>query len=188
MKKTNLSIFGLGMFLLAGLSSCKKDSDLVTVPPPVANEPELITTLQLHFTEVGMPSNTFTYEYSDVDGTGGNPPVADTIILDTNTSYTVTIDVLNESESPVDTLTSEIEAEKDDHLFCFDVMSGDLTITRTDVDNNTLEVGLSSSWVAGPTVGLGHMHVTLKHQPGVKDGSCTPGETDIEAHFEIKLQ
>jgi len=177
MKKSNLKFF-IGLTLLAGLASCKRDDDLVDVPPPITNGAEVITTLQLHFTEVGMPTNTFTYEYSDIDGVGGNPPIADTISLEINKTYTVTIDVLNESESPADTLTGEID----------DVISGDLMVDRTDLDNNNLEVGLASDWTVGPTAGSGHMDITLKHQPEIKDGSCTPGETDIEAHFEIKLQ
>ncbi len=188
MKNTNLKFYALGLVVAVSVSSCKKDDDLADVPPPVANEAEVITTLQLHFTEVGMPSNTFTYQYADVDGVGGNPPVADTIALEINKTYNVTIDVLNESETPTDTLTGEINDEKDDHLFCFDVHSGDLTVSRTDMDNNSYEIGLTSDWVVGSTAGLGEIHVTLKHQPGIKDGSCTPGETDIDAHFELKLQ
>ncbi len=186
MTKVNLCLFSLAM--AAGLSSCNRDDELVSVPPAVANETELITTMQVHFTEVGMPSNTFTYEYSDVDGFGGNPPVADTIILDINKTYNVTIDVLNESETPTDTLTGEIDDEKNDHLFCFEVHGVGLTINRTDMDGNGLEVGLASDWMTGTTAGDGHMHITLKHQPGVKDGTCAPGETDIEADFEVKLQ
>lgn len=185
MKKKLASI---GLLTALFIVSCNKDDQLVDVPPVSENEQELITTLQLHFTEVGMPSNTFTYEYSDVDGAGGNPPVADVIVLDASKTYNVTIDVLNESETPTDTLTGEIQQEMDDHLFCFEIMSGDLTVTRTDMDNNSLEVGLTSDWTTGATTGSGHMHVSLKHQPGIKDGTCSIGETDIEAHFDINIQ
>lgn len=40
----------------------------------------------------------------------------------------------------------------------------------------------------GSTVGSQHpFRVTLRHQPGAKDGTFAPGETDVEIKFKVKV-
>ncbi len=167
--------------------SCKKDKDLVPVPPPAVNEQENITTLRLKFTEQGT-SNTFTVNYADPDGAGGNPPTSDTIKVVNGKTYNVEALFLDQSKNPEEDLTPEILQEKNDHIVCYTVASGAITINRTDKDGNNLEVGITTDWIIGTTTGMGHTHITLKHQPEIKDGSCTPGETDLVAHFEVLIQ
>jgi hypothetical protein len=37
--------------------------------------------------------------------------------------------------------------------------------------------------------GSGSVTVILKHQPdGLKDGTCAPGETDVELEFQVAVQ
>lgn len=171
-----LSSFLLATLLL--LMSCGED------PDPV-NEEELITTVILKFTPVmGGPTVNFTWR--DLDGDGPNQPVIQTITLNANTTYSVAIQLLNESETPAEDITEEIEEEADEHLFCFEVSNGlNLSITRTDTDG-AFEVGLESEWVAG-AASTGQVTVILKHQPGVKNGSCAPGEVDVEATFPVTI-
>ena len=51
----------------------------------------------------------------------------------------------------------------------------------------TLEVGLATQWTVG-IASVGTTQVVLKHQPGVKDGTCAPGDTDIELDFVTEIQ
>ncbi|SDM70666.1 hypothetical protein SAMN05421823_12014 [Catalinimonas alkaloidigena] len=164
------------------LQSCKKDDE----PEPV-NEEELITTFRLTFTEVGNSSNTFTATLSDPDGEGPTAPTVDEIMLDSATTYNVTAEFLNESDpNDVEDITEEIREEDDQHLLCFSPSGVDLTVNRTDSDG-TYEVGLTSDWVAG-AAGSGTITIALRHQPGVKDGTCDPGEADLEATFDVTIQ
>ena len=44
---------------LAVIASCKKDDDQPNIPPPVVNEPESITSVELHFTSMDGTSEDF---------------------------------------------------------------------------------------------------------------------------------
>ncbi len=176
-----LSIIGLSM------SSCKKDDDQVDVPAPDQNEVELITTFKITFTDEAGVQPTVSATFQDLDGDGGNAPgIFDTIVLAPSTSYAAEILLLNETESPADTISNEVKEEGAAHLFCFEPTGADVTILRTDTDG-TYEIGLESQWVTG-NASTGSTQITLKHQPDVKDGTCAPGETDIELNFITKIQ
>ncbi|MEM1000611.1 MAG: hypothetical protein AAGN35_26395 [Bacteroidota bacterium] len=177
-----LILFALALVV----TGCKQDEDQPTLPPAVANEPEVITTLTLSFTDANnvQPDVAATFRDPDGDG-GGGPDVFDNIELVANTTYNVAVTLLNETESPAEDVTVEILEENAEHLFCFVADGGsNITVTRTDTDG-TFEVGLQSQWVTG-AASTGNIVVTLKHQPdGLKDGTCTPGETDIEVDFPL---
>ena len=100
--KTNLKTIALiGLTCIAALSSCKKDDDLVTVPPPVANEGEIITTMTLLFTDPTGNQPDVTATFRDPDGDGGlSFDIFDTIRLQNNTVYNVSILLLNETVNP----------------------------------------------------------------------------------------
>ncbi|MFK8037131.1 MAG: type 1 periplasmic binding fold superfamily protein [Crocinitomicaceae bacterium] len=190
MKKTNgkfkSSLFVVGIVALA-LSSCKKDDDLVKVPPPDQNDVELITTMKITFTDAANVQPTVTATFQDLDGPGGDDPdIFEDIILAPNTTYSAEILLLNETETPADTISNEVLEEDDEHLFCFTPSGANLTISRTDSDG-TYEVGLLSEWVTG-AASSGSTIIVLRHQPDVKDGSCDPGESDIEINFTTKIQ
>lgn len=180
------TLLGLGVVALA-FSSCKKDDDLVDVPPPDQNETEVITTFQITLTDIGGTQPTVNAIFRDLDGDGGNAPTQfDTLYLAPNTSYSAEILLLNESVSPTDTISNEVLEEAADHLFCFSPTGANVTITRTDTDG-VFEIGLQSLWVTA-AVSDGTTQISLKHQPGIKDGTCAPGETDIELDFTTKIQ
>jgi hypothetical protein len=173
--------------VLIGIQACKKDDKLVPVPP-VGNASELITKVTLTFTDPLGVNPTVVATFSDPDGPGGNAPVQfDDITLLAGATYHCAITLFDESKNPIEDITPEVLEEADEHLFCFDVSGANVTITRTDSDG-TYEVGLASSWVCG-SVSSGSVKVTLKHQTnGSKDGTCTPGETDIEVTFQTVIQ
>lgn len=180
MKKSILSVA-----LLATLFACEKDEKDVTNPDD-GHEEELITTVNVEVTEP-ITTISATYSFQDVDGPGGNDPTKlDTITLVENTSYNVSLSFLNESEDPAENITEEISEEADEHFICFDSSDDKITVTRTDSDG-TYELGLESTWAAGSVSTNGTITITLKHQDEGKDGTCTPGETDVEVTFPVKV-
>lgn len=184
-KNNALKLFTFS-FLAISLFSCADDDDATPQQPISPNDAELITTVNLEFTDQNQ--NVSVFSFKDLDGDGGNPPVIDTIKLNKNQSYTVSAIFLDESDSnDVEDITEEILEEDDEHLICFDIENIDgLTIRRTDSDG-TYEVGLASMWNVSDTAVAtnGVVRLTLKHQPGVKDGSCAPGDTDVEVDFPV---
>jgi len=177
------------LFGLFTLHACTDDEDdSVDNQQGISpNEEELITTLEVITRDTAMASQD-TFRFRDLDGDGGNSPVVDTLNLNQNTFYEVELRFLDESDpSDVENITDEILAEDDEHLVCYTASpSSALNILRTDSDG-TYELGVQSSWESfGSQSGV--LQIVLKHQPGVKNGSCSPGETDIEVDFPLIIQ
>lgn len=174
-----LSGFGLLALTLAG---CSKDKD------EVSNEEELITTVSLRFQEIGT-ANVFVATFRDTDGEGGNPPSIDEIVLKPNANYSCSVELLNESVSPAEDITEEVQEEADDHELYFIPAGANITINRVDLDSKSLPVGLSSTWQTG-AASAGTVRVVLKHKPGTKAAGdpVTKGETDIDLNFTTKVQ
>ncbi len=176
-------LFLLSAVSLVSLNGCKGDDDAA----PCDNcEEELITTVNLIFTPVSGGA-ALTFSFRDVDGDGGNAPTIDDIQLAANTNYQLTITAQDESKTPTEEITTEIQAEDDEHLFIFTTTTN-LTITPTDMDGNGNPVGLTNTAVTGDA-GMGTLKVVLKHQPdkSAADPSTT-GETDVEADFNVTIQ
>jgi hypothetical protein len=185
----NYSIICTVFILLASMASCQKDDQKPNDMPlnHDMHDEELITTLILTLEDTSGVQPTVTATFRDIDGPGGLAPTAfDTIYLKTNTTYTCSIALWNESLDPVENITHEVMEEADEHLFCFTISDAQLQIIRTDSDGQ-YEIGLSSQWTVG-SASSGHVQVALKHQPGVKNGSCDPGETDIELLFSVLVE
>lgn len=188
MQLRTLAIAGLATISLA--TSCNKDKDPVPVPPPVVNEPETITTIKLMFTDSSGATSPVTATFNDPDGDGGNPPTQkDTIRLLANKTYYTRIVLLDVTKSPVDTISNAVEEEANDHMFFFHTTGGNLTISYDDLDTNNppLHLGLKTLWRTA-AAGNGSVRVILKHQAGVKNGTETPGETDVDVTFPMKIQ
>lgn len=180
--KTTIIITAI--FSLAIFSACRKK---VTTPPN-PNDEELITTLQINFTDSAGIEPGVTAIFRDADGAGGNNPSQwDTIKLKANTTYLATILLLDETKSPADTISNEVMEEGADHLFCFTASNINTSIKRTDTDVNNLEIGLQTKWKNG-AASTGTLQVVLRHQPDVKDGTCTPGASDIDVTFKCIIQ
>jgi hypothetical protein len=174
----SISLFGL---------SCGKDDDSPENPPAISNEEELITTVALQFIDPSGVNPDVNATFKDVDGPGGlEPSQFDTIRLASGSLYHATILLLNESANPIEDITVEVLDEAEDHLFCYTPEDIDLSISRTDTDG-VFELGITSNWLTG-LAGMGAVRIVLKHQPGIKDGSCDPGETDVEIDFEVVIE
>ncbi len=176
----------LSLLLTISLSivSCKKDS------VEAADENELITSVKLNFTTGGI---TQTFTYSDPDGDGGKAPTIATVSLKANTTYTTTIEILDESKNPVSNITDEVSAEKDEHLFVYTPSPATLlTYTYGDKDSRNFNVGLTGSVKTG-AMATGKLKVQLRHQPAVngkatKDGTVTAGSDDVNIDFNVTIQ
>lgn len=187
--KTNpilISIFIL-IFLL---NSCKKDEKLNPVNPAPVNQQELITTVKLIFTDSANTSFVSSFNFRDPDGEGGNAPMEfDTIQLNANKTYWVSILLLDESKSPIDTISNEVLDEANDHQFFFHHAGVSVSTTYSDLDSNNppQPIGLQTKWKSGmPSSGTSQ--IILKHQPGTKNGSEANGETDVDLLFTTIVQ
>ncbi|MFN3488186.1 MAG: hypothetical protein ACK4YV_03595 [Emticicia sp.] len=153
-------------------------------------ENELITTVKLNFTSGGT---TQSFKYSDPDGDGGKVPTVDAISLKPNTTYTLMIEVLDESKMPAGNITDEVKTESNEHLFVYTpTPSSLLTYTYGDKDANNLGIGITGSAKTN-AAGTGKLKVQLRHQPPIngkatKDGTPTPGSDDINIDFNITVQ
>lgn len=178
----------LALLLAAPLAftACKKDKN-----EPQDEDNELITTVIYALTPAAgstAPAATITWE--DLDGAGGTAPVVTggPLALRANTTYTGTITLLDKTKNPVANVSDEVAKEKDEHLFVYDPTPANLvTVTRTDLDSKGLQVGLTTR-VVTTTAATGSLKITLRHQPGVKNGTFAPGDTDVEATVPVAVQ
>lgn len=176
-------------FLFVGgllLSSCSSDDDN---PAPV-NEEEVITTLTVTLTPED-DSPVVTLESRDLDGDGPNPPVISVSgPLAGNTTYTGSIELLNETVSPPEDITEEVAEEADEHQFFFSSTGAISSISYLDEDGGGNPLGLEfslSTLTAGPTTLL----ITLRHEPKKpNDGTLADagGETDLAQTFSLLVQ
>ena len=105
------------------------------------------------------------------------------------------MELLNETESPAENVTTEIQEEALDHQFFFQSSISNLNIAYNDVDANGNPIGLSSTLSTDSVAASGTITITLRHEPnksanGVSGGDITNagGETDIEVVFPIDVQ
>lgn len=196
----------LGMLsALLFVSSCSDDD-----APAAENEEEIITDVKLTFTpaEGGTP---IVAAAQDPDGEGPEDlEIISQIVLAANTEYNLSIEVENSVAG--ESITKEIEAEADEHMFFFsfsnDIFSnptGDGNIDAReenavlylDEDNAGLPLGLLTSWTTGEAWGtpedpasLGTFRVVLKHQPNIKSASSTAndGGSDITLTWDVTIE
>ncbi|AXT52079.1 type 1 periplasmic binding fold superfamily protein [Aquimarina sp. BL5] len=188
-----LSVFGLI------LSSCSDDDD----PVPVSGE-EVITTMTVTLTN---GSDTVTLRFFDEDGEDGPTNPVETVSgsLSAGTTYTGTIALLNETESPAELVNEEIEGEADEHQFFY--LTDDLGITTAYADqecdfnddpcegSNANPVGLAFTLTTTDAVGDGELRVVLRHElnkeaQGVAAGDITNagGSPDIDWTFNVSVE
>jgi hypothetical protein len=184
MKKSIMLLILTALFIAV---SCKKDKDLQPLPPPVTNSPELITSMKLIFTDSANTASSVSAYFNDPDGPGGNSAIQfDTIKLQSNKNYLVNLLLFDQTKNPVDTVSQEIWQERDEHIFFFQHSGVTIQTLYLDADSKSIPVGLSTKWRTG-SIANGTTKITLKHQPGTKNGTITPGETDVEVLFQTKL-
>ena len=180
--KTKIKTLVVLAFVVFLIDSCNDTSN----PPSPTDEGEVITTLKVELKDT-ISGALFSYYFRDPDGEGGNPPVQwDTIKLDTQRVYKVELKILNEfNPNAIIDVSNEIRAEATSHIICYTPANTGLSVTRTDTDG-TYPIGLESLWKSSKK-SLGFINIKLKHQPSTKNGSCDPGETDIDVIFPLLI-
>jgi hypothetical protein len=152
------------------------------------HEEELITTVTYTLTN---GNDTVTLKFKDIDGEGGaDGTYTVSGALSANTTYTGSIELLNETESPAEDITEEVEEEGDEHEFFYSSTISDLTVSKTDVDSNGNSIGIATS-LATLDAGTGTLTVILKHEPTKpNDGTANGagGSTDVEVTFSIEVE
>ncbi|MCX2679382.1 type 1 periplasmic binding fold superfamily protein [Galbibacter sp. EGI 63066] len=174
------------LFATLLFASCSNDDD---TPEPV-NEEEVITTMTATLTPDGG-GTAITLQTRDLDGDGPDAPVV-TVSgnLAAGVTYNGTIVLLNETESPAENITEEVEEESLDHQFFYTSGGGlDVTTAYSNFDSEENPLGTEFTLTAG-AVSSGTLTFTLRHEPtkpntGLGDAG---GETDIEATFNVMVE
>ena len=182
------SIKILSVLLLVFFAGCKKDdSSPGDATSQIGHEEELITSvLLIHYDSLKNVLDTAVYK--DTDGIGGRSPTIDTLRLSRNSIYAVNIKFLDESNpSAIKDITMEIKEEGDEHLVCYQLFDASGVFMEIVDSDGLLPIGLESRWKIDSTAqsSNGQLQLLLKHQPEFKDGSCGPGDTDVEVFFPI---
>ena len=132
-----------------------------------------------------------TCSFRDPDGVGGNDPIQlDTLTMDNNVVYRMSIQVFNEKANPSIDLTPEILAKGTEHQFFFASTINDVLYQYLDADSLGNPIGIQGLLQTG-NIGSGTFSVILKHQPSSKapsPGNIQLGETDIELIFKLNVQ
>lgn len=194
--------FFISLFAVAGaisLTSCSDDD------PQKEDVPELITKATLTFTPAGGGTS-ITVSATDPDGEGVQDIQVDGAInLAPNTTYTLTLGLINElaePSSPEYDIADEVEEEGDEHMFFYswtgNVFSdpagnGNIdnradAVNYDDEDDNSLPIGLTTTWTTAAS-GSGLFKLVLKHQPDLKTATSdiNTGETDLDIEFEVNV-
>ena len=145
----------------------------------------IISRVELTFTP-DAGGDPVTATFSDPDGDGGMSGTSDPIELTLGTTYTLTIKVLNELESPTEDVTEEIEELAEEHLMLIygDGVGGPATTSSAplvthayaDVESDyapndvgdDLPVGLRNTITANAE-GMSELSVMLRHLPPLND-------------------
>ncbi|MXW03780.1 MAG: type 1 periplasmic binding fold superfamily protein [Gemmatimonadetes bacterium] len=160
-------------------------------------EEELITTLAITLTPSGGGSS-ITVRFRDLDGEGGNAPVVDVLAVTAGTDYNGMVEVLNETETPPEDITEEVEEEAEAHQFFFETLGGfsAATVEYADKESDYVSnsgadhpVGLAFTLSVPENAQNGQLRVILSHfDEAPKDGVNQSDETDIDVTFEVLVR
>ena len=193
-------VVSTAMLSLVLLTSCDDDD------PVREDTPELITKATLTFTPSGG-GVAVVASATDPDGEGVQDIEIDgPINLSDNTTYTLTIQLINELADPADpeyNITEEVEEEGDEHILFFSWTNNVFSdpTGNGNIDNRTDDVNYNDEDVNGQPIGLettwttagvssGKFRVVLKHQPELKTAtsSSDTGETDLDIEFDMNVE
>lgn len=209
MKHLNKIIVVAVVILAATFASCKK-TEQNPLPPTPGNE--FMTTIKWRFQNVNNPNDTVWCAFRD--STLLSKPYKDTLQpiarLHANTTYSLTVHIYDETQTPTDEITSEIGVERANyHTYWLFPSSGlgspiggtktsgqgssqgstNFALTPTDKDTNNppIWVGLSDKCVTGSAC-TGTCEGVLRHQPNAKNGTFAPGSSDSDVTMKIIIQ
>ena len=172
--------------VLLSVGACKKDEQ--NVAPTDDNE--AITTATLTLTNKAVPTEIVTATVDKLNTTADFTQA--TLNLKANTTYTGTVTLLDKTKTPTLDATEEIREKLNEHLFVYTpAPSALITVTPTDKDSNPAPgpypVGLTTEMKTG-AAGAGTLKVVLRHQPNTKNGTASPGTTDLDTTFPVVVK
>ena len=184
----------LSTLLLGAVISCKKEDKIEPAAPVIPNEEEVITTLNYTLTNTNDPDDVIVLTWEDMDGDGSGTADITGGTLKSNATYNGSMELLNKTETPADTVTIEILEEDHEHQFFFEPSNSTITVTYDDLDENNLPVGLETL-LTTTTAGIVNLTVVLIHEPnktasGVSDGDIdnAGGSEDVRIVFPITIE
>lgn len=178
------------LFLITLISACRKEPEEVI-------ENDVITTIKLSVKDTGSALPAVDYFFRDLDGEGGNSPVTDTFIMHPTTYYEIQLDLSNERQTPAQSVTAEIMANKEEHqLFFTPTPSASLiNFMYKDLDANGKPLGLKISYNTQNSPTSGSLEIILRHFPNknaanVSSGDITNagGESEVEVDFPFRIE
>lgn len=179
--------------LLAGLAGCLTATSGCDSEPTDPNPQELITQVRLTLTNTDDAANVVTITASDPDGDGAGitfTPMSAPLRPGATYTGTITLDDTINGES----ITEEIEAEADEHLFRYafaPASAGTVTLTDRESDyggSRDLPVGLAfRAEVAASATGSGALNAILYHfdEEPKTSGTATSDEIDVDIDFPV---
>jgi len=182
MKKSLLLLLPAALLL----GSCNKDEQ--NVAPTGDNE--AITTATLTLTSQTTPVQTVTATVENLNTSADFSKAA--LLLRPNTTYTGTITLLDKTKTPTLDVSAAVKKEANEHLVVYTpAPAALLTVTITDKDTNPapgpFPLGLATQ-IRTAAAGTGTLRVVLRHQPDVKNGTATPGTSDLDITFPVVVQ
>jgi hypothetical protein len=173
--KVYKSIFPL--FLILSLVSCHDKDD----NEPSKDPKELIKSVGVSLYYDNAMEDTFIL-FDDKDGDGNfEGTLGYDAIFITGTEVNVQIEL--------STFNTEIEQEKDNHLFCFSATNQIFTsFEYKDTDSKGKPFGFKTTWTTNDNPGTGEFKIVLQHQPGTKTGDCSSeAEKDFTISFPVEI-
>ena len=208
MKSISFIAYALLFSLLVIFTGCVDDD-----VPPEENEEETITDVTLTFAPTGGAGTPVTATWKDADGEGVGDPVLTPITLAANTTYTLTIDLINAIDpNDPESITEEVEEEAKEHMFFFGWTDGlfsnptgdgnlgagkrtdpvnyaDDDDDPNDPNDEVFPLGLETTWITGDAT-TGDFQIVLKHQPDIKSATSdsTDGVSDVDITWEVTVR
>ena len=131
MKIQKIAAIPLFTALLFGACSSDDNGNI----PEIVNEEEVITTMTVTLSPDDNGADVILSK-TDLDGDGPNLPVLNVSgNLSSGTTYTGTIELLNETVTPAENITDEVKEEGNEHQL-FYTPDDNLDVTATYVDND----------------------------------------------------
>ena len=214
----NIKLLGAGIFVTSLLlfGGCNKSASVATPRPPGH---EFLTTVELVYQNTNNSSDTGRGIWRQLDPTGVATPDTSKAILNlkANSTYNVTMLLLDETKTPVDTVSVVIRERQNYHLEYYqptpispsnlvisntstDIPIADgtvtsasgpylnLVVTRTDLDTNIPPMQVGlTTSFAVGAASTGWLRVVQRHQPNVKNGTYDPGSVDFDVNYQVNI-
>jgi len=184
-KRYHLFILGICIASSTLFTSCEDDHD----DHDHDHENELITTARLTFTNT-VNNKERTFKWSQPAGPG-TAITADTISLPIDSTFNVSVVLLDESKSSAFDATPEIRKYGNEHQFFYTSGTGRLVISNRDNDSKNMPLGLAFTAQTSTNGSvLGTLRCVLKHYTSAAPKSIDPqaGSTDMDVTFPVKIQ